>query len=200
MANGITQFAASGPQLLHFGSRRACLPARKSLWHSNCVVIHGRAGTDPLLLGRTEKNAMFRKISDRVFASPQIGLAEVAQAAAQGITLIVNNRPEGESDDQVPGAEIEAAAKAAGLGYVAIPVTHAGFSEGQVKAMSEALAQAGGPVLAYCRSGTRSTLLWALAEASRGADPDAIAAQAAQAGYDIGPVRALVDMLAAGKR
>jgi uncharacterized protein (TIGR01244 family) len=79
-------------------------------------------------------------------------------------------------------------------------VTHAGFSEGQVKAMSEALAQAGGPVLAYCRSGTRSTLLWALAEASRGADPDAIAAQAAQAGYDIGPVRALVDMLAAGKR
>jgi uncharacterized protein (TIGR01244 family) len=142
---------------------------------------------------------MFRKISDTVFASPQIGVAEVAQAAAQGITLIVNNRPEGESDDQTPGAEIEAAAKAAGLGYVAIPVTHAGFSEAQVAAMTDALGRAPGPVLAYCRSGTRSTLLWALAEASRGADPGAIAAQAAQAGYDIAPVRALVDMLAAGR-
>ncbi len=141
---------------------------------------------------------MFRKISDTVFASPQIGLAEVAEAAAQGIALIINNRPEGESEDQTPGEEIEAAARAAGLAYVAIPVTHAGFSEGQVKAMRAALAEARGPVLAYCRSGTRSTLLWALAEASRGANPARIAAQAAQAGYDIGPVRAMVDMLAAG--
>jgi uncharacterized protein (TIGR01244 family) len=142
---------------------------------------------------------MFRKISDTVFASPQIGLAEVAEAAAQGITLIINNRPEDESEDQTPGAEIEAAAKAAGLGYVAIPVTHSGFSEAQVQAMTKALADSQGTVLAYCRSGTRSTLLWALAEASRGANPNALAAQAAQAGYDITPVRALVDMLAAGK-
>ena len=143
---------------------------------------------------------MFRKISDTVFASPQIGTAEVAEAAAQGITLIVNNRPEDESDDQTPGAEIEAAAQEAGLGYVAIPVTHAGFSQPQVDAMREALARANGKVLAYCRSGTRSTLLWALAEASQGGDPDAIAAQAAQAGYDITPIRALVDMLATGNK
>ena len=143
---------------------------------------------------------MFRKLSDRVLASPQIDLADVAAAAAQGVALIVNNRPEGESEDQTPGAEIEAAARAAGLGYVAIPVTHAGFSEGQVKAMAEALAGADGGVLAYCRSGTRSTLLWALAEASRGADPDTLARQAAEAGYDITPVRALVDMLASGQR
>ena len=140
---------------------------------------------------------MFRKLSDTVLASPQIGLDEVAEAKSLGVALIVNNRPEGESDDQVPGAEIEAAAKAAGIGYVAIPVTHAGFSEPQVKAMAEALQGAPGPVLAYCRSGTRSTLLWALAEASRGADPAALAAQAAQAGYDLTPVRPLVDMLAA---
>ena len=143
---------------------------------------------------------MFRKLSDTVFASPQIGTAEVAEAAAQGITLIVNNRPEDESDDQTPGAEIEAAAQEAGLGYVAIPVTHAGFSQPQVDAMREALARANGKVLAYCRSGTRSTLLWALAEASQGGDPDAIAAQAAQAGYDITPIRALVDMLATGNK
>ncbi len=143
---------------------------------------------------------MFRQLSPRIFASPQIGLAEVAEAARQGVGLIINNRPEGESDDQVAGAEIEAAARAAGIAYVAIPVTHAGFSEGQVKAMAEALASTQSPVLAYCRSGTRSTLLWALAEASRGANPQALAAAAAEAGYDITPVRALVDMLAAGAK
>jgi uncharacterized protein (TIGR01244 family) len=141
---------------------------------------------------------MFRQLSDRVLASPQIDLADLAEAKAQGVTFIVNNRPEGESDDQTPGAEIEAAAKAAGLGYVAIPVTHAGFSEGQVQAMAQALGGEG-KILAYCRSGTRSTLLWALAEASRGADPAVLADQAAQAGYDITPVRPLVDMLAASK-
>ena len=84
---------------------------------------------------------------------------DVAAAATQGMTLIVNNRPEGESADQIPGAEIEAAARAAGMDYVALPVTHAGFSESQVRAMKQALEGAGGPVLAYCRSGTRSTLL-----------------------------------------
>lgn len=140
---------------------------------------------------------MFRKVTEGVYASPQIGLDEVAEAQALGVTLVINNRPEGESDDQTPGPEIEAAAHAAGLGYVAIPVTHAGFSEGQVKAMAEALAKNEGAVLAYCRSGTRSTLLWALAEASRGGDPETIAASAAGAGYDIASIRPLVDMLAA---
>jgi uncharacterized protein (TIGR01244 family) len=142
---------------------------------------------------------MFRKLTETVFASPQIGLAEVADASAQGIALIINNRPEGESDDQVAGDEIAAAARAAGIDYLAIPLTHAGFSEPQVRAMAQALDQAKGPVLAYCRSGTRSTLLWALAEASRGGEPESIAATAAQAGYDISPVRPIVDMLAAGK-
>jgi uncharacterized protein (TIGR01244 family) len=140
---------------------------------------------------------MFRQLSEHVYASPQITTDEVAEAAAQGIVLIVNNRPEGESDDQTPAAAIEAAARAAGLDYLAIPITHAGFSEAQVEAMAGALAGAAGPVLAYCRSGTRSTLLWALAEASRGTQPDALAAAAAAAGNDLAPIRALLDMLAA---
>ena len=140
---------------------------------------------------------MFRRLSDQVLASPQITLDDLAEAKAQGVGLIINNRPEGESEDQVPGAEVEAAARALGLDYVAIPVTHAGFSGPQVEAMAAALAQAQGQVLAYCRSGTRSSLLWGLAESSRGSEPDALAAQAAQAGYDLGPVRALMDMLKA---
>jgi uncharacterized protein (TIGR01244 family) len=140
---------------------------------------------------------MFRKLTDRFFASPQIGLDDVVEAKAIGIALIVNNRPEGESDDQVPGAEIEAAARAAGIAYTAIPVTHAGFSENQVKAMADALAGANGPVLAFCRSGTRSTLLWALAQTSQGEDLDQLTELAAVAGYDVSPVRPLMDMLKA---
>jgi uncharacterized protein (TIGR01244 family) len=139
----------------------------------------------------------FRRLTDEFWASPQIGLDDVGEARAQGIALIVNNRPEGESPDQVPGAAIEAAARSAGMDYRAIPVTHAGFSEEQVRAMTAAIEETAGPVLAYCRSGTRSTLLWALAQAARGQDPDAIAAKAANAGFDVAPVRALIDMLAA---
>lgn len=140
---------------------------------------------------------MFRKITDQFLASPQIDVSDLAEAVRLGVTLVVNNRPEGEADDQTPGADMEAAVRAAGMDYVAIPVTHAGFSATQVEAMKAALEDAAGPVLAYCRSGTRSTLLWALAQASRGEDPDTIAGQAARGGYDISPVRAIVDMLAA---
>jgi uncharacterized protein (TIGR01244 family) len=144
---------------------------------------------------------MFRQLTDSLSVSPQIALADVAAAAAAGVTLIINNRPEGEDPDQTPGDAIERAARSAGMDYVAIPVTHAGFSEPQVKAMAEALNRAGeGKVLAYCRSGTRSTLLWSLAEASQGADPDELAGIAAQAGYDLGSVRALLDMLSANAR
>ena len=140
---------------------------------------------------------MFRKGTDRFYASPQIEVGDIAEAAQLGVRLVINNRPEGESDDQTPGPVIEQAARAAGLEYVAIPVTHAGFSETQVSAMASALAQTQEPVLAYCRSGTRSTLLWSLAEASRGRNPQKLTALAAGAGYDLSPVRAMIDMLAA---
>ena len=140
---------------------------------------------------------MFRTLTDDVLVAPQIGVEAVAEAAGQGVTLIVNNRPEGEADDQTPGDEIEKAAHAAGLDYVAIPITQSGYSQPQVEAMVAALEKADGKVLAYCRSGTRSTLLWALAEASQGSDPDGLTEVAANAGYDLSPVRPLMDMLQA---
>ena len=140
---------------------------------------------------------MFRSLTDTIFVAPQIDGEAVAAARELGVTLIINNRPEGESADQVPGAEIEAAAQAAGLAYVAIHITPGGFSQPQVDAMVAALGAAEGKVLAYCRSGTRSTLLWALAKSSEGADPDAVAGIAAEAGYDVAPVRPLMDMLKA---
>ncbi|MCO4090419.1 MAG: TIGR01244 family phosphatase [Sphingorhabdus sp.] len=138
---------------------------------------------------------MFRKLTDHILVAPQIDVADVMAAAQAGVTLIINNRPEDESADQTPGAEIECAARAAGLDYVAIPVTHAGFAEWQVSAMADALDKADGKVLAYCRSGTRSTLLWALAQASKGDHPAVLAEKAADAGYDVTPVTAMMDML-----
>jgi uncharacterized protein (TIGR01244 family) len=140
---------------------------------------------------------MFIALTNDIWVAPQICVGDVAAAAAQGVTMIINNRPEGEAPDQVSGSEIELAAQAAGLGYVAIPITHSGFSQPQVQAMVTALDQAEGRVLAYCRSGTRSTLLWALAESSQGSDPDELTDIAGAAGYDVSPVRPLMDMLKA---
>ncbi len=137
----------------------------------------------------------FRKLGDGIYASPQIGVADIAQAAQLGVTLVINNRPEGESDDQTPGAEIEAVAHAAGMDYIAIPVTMQSLSQDDVSSMAQALGEAHGPVLAYCRSGTRSTLLWSLAEAMRGREPAEIADAAAAAGYDVAPVRAAMDAI-----
>lgn len=132
-----------------------------------------------------------------MLASPQIGLADVAEAKARGVTLIVNNRPEGEAPDQTPGTAIEQVARAAGMDYIAIPIDHSGFSREQFEALAQALERAEGKVLGYCRSGTRSTLLWSLAQASRGADPAELAAAATAAGYDIAPVRPALEKLAA---
>jgi uncharacterized protein (TIGR01244 family) len=148
----------------------------------------------------TDETGDFRRLTGGVSVAPQITLEQVASAKAAGFTLIVNNRPDGEDPTAPQGRDIEAAAKAAGLDYIAIPITHAGFSAPQVETMAGAIAALeaeGGRMLAYCRSGTRSTLLWSLAEATRGAEPGRIAADAARAGYDIGPVRPMVDGLAA---
>ncbi len=142
----------------------------------------------------------FRKLSGSVLASPQLTLDDIEAAKAEGVSLIVNNRPEGEAEDQIPGPAIETSARAAGLDYAAIPIGRDGFGEAQVRAMGDAMARAEGKVLAYCRTGTRSTLLWALAQASLGEDPAAIAAAAAAAGYDVAPVRPAMEALAARSR
>lgn len=136
---------------------------------------------------------MFRTLDPTISVFGQIEPEDVAAAKAQGFTTIINNRPENEQPGQPAGAAIEAAAKAAGLDYVAIPVDHSGFNEGQVSAMAEALEAANGPVLAFCRSGTRSTFLWALARHRLGDDGAPLIAKAANAGYDLGPLRAVLE-------
>lgn len=130
----------------------------------------------------------FRRVTDQFSVSPQIAVSDVAAAAEQGFVLIINNRPDGEDPAQPSGAEIEAAARAAGLDYLAIPV-RGGPDAAQVEAQREAMDQASGPVLAYCRSGTRSIVTWALGQAAAGrTDRQTLVALGAEAGYDLSGV------------
>ena len=82
---------------------------------------------------------MFRKLTDRILVSPQISVEQVGEAKAQGVTLIINNRPDDEEPGQVNGAEIEAAAQAAGIAYLSVPVAHGGFAPWQLDGMAQAL-------------------------------------------------------------
>ncbi len=141
----------------------------------------------------------FRTLTDSMLVTGQIAPADLATAAAQGITLVINNRPDGEESGQPDGAQIESAAAAAGLSYRAIPVVPGGMGPEQVDAMADALDAAEGPVLAFCRTGTRSTFLWALAQASRGTGADTLASAAQDAGYDLSPIRSALDAMAEDK-
>lgn len=136
----------------------------------------------------------FRPLSPSVLASPQIEPADLAEAKAQGITLVVNNRPDDEEAGQPAGAEIEAAARTLGLDYVAIPISGT-FEAAKVDAMRDALAKNDGKTLAFCRTGTRSAHLWGLAEARDGSPLDAIKQAGADAGYDLSRLDALLAQL-----
>ena len=130
----------------------------------------------------------FRRVTDQLSVAPQISTADLAQAAAQGFKLVINNRPDGEDPSQPSSAEIEAAAKAAGLAYVHIPV-RGGPTPDQVEANYRAVEAADGPVLAFCRSGTRSIVTWSLGEALAGArSRDQLLSLGAGAGYDLSGV------------
>ena len=128
------------------------------------------------------------RLDDRILVAGQIGPGDMAEIAAAGVTLIVNNRPDHEEPGQPTAAEIRQAAEAAGLAYRDIPVS-GGLSQGQADSLAEALDQSAGKTLLFCRSGTRSTHLWALARARRGADADTLIGQAAAAGYDLTALR-----------
>jgi uncharacterized protein (TIGR01244 family) len=141
---------------------------------------------------------MIRILNDSIAVAPQIAPDDVTAIKAAGYVAIVNNRPDGEEPGQPAGEAIRLAAEAAGLAYTAIPVTQAGFSHEQLDAMAQALVAAEGPVLAYCRSGTRSCNLWALAAAKAGRNPELLVLQAADAGYDLTGLRATLDSLASG--
>ena len=130
----------------------------------------------------------FRELDRQVLvADAPMQVADMAEAAARGVTLVVNNRPDGEAFDQIDAATLGEAATAAGLAYVHLPV-ETEFSAEKVAALADSLAGAEGRVLVFCRTGTRSAYLWALARAREGAVPEALVQNAARAGYNLRPL------------
>lgn len=135
---------------------------------------------------------MIRQLDDRTLVSGQIGPDQVAGLAAQGFTVLVNNRPDGEEPDQPRASEIEAAAAEAGISYRFIPISR-GIGPADVDAMQQALGQAAdGKLLAFCRSGTRSALVCALAQREAGASREDVEHRLTSAGFDSGPIAHLL--------
>ena len=124
-----------------------------------------------------------RPLSATVWASPQLAPETLVDLAAAGIRQIISNRPDGEDPGQPTAAEMETAARTAGLSFVWIPVLGMP-GPSQTEAVSGALAD-GLPTVMFCRSGTRSAMVWAMAERMRGTDADDLRAAAASAGYDL---------------
>lgn len=126
----------------------------------------------------------FREVTSKFSASPQIDLDDVERAATQGFKAIICNRPDDEDNGQLSGKDVAASCARHGIQFTHIPVS-GGMSQVQVEQMARAIDAAGGPVLAYCRSGTRSTNLWALAMAGEGLSGADLVEAAAGAGYDL---------------
>ena len=121
--------------------------------------------------------------------------ADIDALARAGVRTIVNNRPDGEDPGQLPAAEAKQLAAAHGIAYHHIPITVATLTRGDVDAFAATLRDAAQPVVAHCRSGTRSALLWALARMREGADPLALISEAARHGIDIAGLPAVAARL-----
>ncbi len=136
-----------------------------------------------------------RKVTESFSVAPQLDAADFTAIAAAGFRHVLNNRPDGEMFGQLTSAEAEAAAADAGVTY-----HHAPFqgppTEEAVNALEAQIDAASGPVLAYCRTGTRSITAWAVMEGRKGnMSAEEIVAAARQAGYDLEPMKDLLRSL-----
>jgi uncharacterized protein (TIGR01244 family) len=138
----------------------------------------------------------FRDLSPAFAVAPQISLEALSRAKTEGFTLVISNRPDGEEAGQPSAAAIAQAAEAQGLAFRHIPITAPTMEA--VEATQDAIEQAGGPVFAFCRSGTRSATLWALAQARSGENPIALLEAAGKAGYDLSNLAPTLQRLADG--
>jgi len=135
---------------------------------------------------------MIRQLDDKLMVSGQVAPHEVAGLAEQGVTMLVNNRPDGEDDGQPLAGDIEDAAAAAGIAYRFVPIIR-GIGPADIEAMHEAMREAGdGKLLAFCRSGTRSALTLALAQREQGVPREEIEQRISDAGFDVGPISHLL--------
>ncbi len=143
--------------------------------------------------------ATIRKITPHVSVAPQICVEDVKEIAAAGYRTIMNNRPDGEAPDQTPSSVIEAEARANGVDYVYLPIVSSNITPRNIEDFGKVLTEANGPILAYCRTGTRCTNMWALAEAGN-CGTDELLKAAAGAGYDLRGLAPTLDALGAQRK
>jgi uncharacterized protein (TIGR01244 family) len=135
---------------------------------------------------------MAHRLDERTLVAGQIAPADVASLKSEGVTMIVNNRPDGEDVGQPASAEIEAAAREAGIAYRHVPIAR-GMGPTDVEAMRGAIHEAGdGMLIAFCRSGNRSALAWAVAKSEDGMPRAELERCMGEAGFNLGPVAHLL--------
>jgi uncharacterized protein (TIGR01244 family) len=137
-----------------------------------------------------------KQIVDGYAVTPQLDPADMAALAADGVTTVICNRPDAEIPPHLQAAAMQEAAEAAGLAFVFNPVTGGALTESNVEEQADAIAASDGPVVAYCASGNRSTIVWALGVAGD-VPVDEILQRAAANGYDLAWLRPQLETLAA---
>ena len=138
-----------------------------------------------------------RKLSDDISVAPQISLEELAQAAEMGFKTVICNRPDGEDFNQPVAEDMADVAGDSGMTFVHQPVISGNVTMDDVEQFGKLLEDMHKPILAYCRSGTRCSTLWALAEAPK-RDVNEIIKTCANAGYDYISLRPTLEALAQG--
>jgi uncharacterized protein (TIGR01244 family) len=132
-----------------------------------------------------------RQLDDWTYIGGQIRPDQVPGLAQMGVTLVVNNRPDGEEPEQPLGAEIEQAANEVGIDYRAIPIIR-GIGPADADATGEAIASTKGKTLLFCRSGNRSALVWAVSQSDRGVPREEIEEKLIGVGIDPAPIAHLL--------
>lgn len=137
-----------------------------------------------------------RKLTDTYSVSPQILPEDAAAIREAGFVMVLCNRPDEENPAPLQAEAMRQAVEAEGLRFAVLPLTHQTMNAENILKQQELVAGAEGPVLAYCASGTRCTVIWALGNAKT-LGPDAVIETAHEAGYDIGGLRPTLDAIAA---
>lgn len=135
-----------------------------------------------------------RQLTPEIAVTPQIDIEDLPALAEAGFRVLINNRPDHEVGPDLDSIAMGRAAEAAGLTYFYIPFTPGEITPEMITGFADAMA-ASGPKVAYCRSGNRSSVLWGLSQAGK-RPTEEIIETAANAGYDLSPVRRLIDSLA----
>ncbi|MFT5706758.1 MAG: sulfide:quinone oxidoreductase [Oceanospirillaceae bacterium] len=135
------------------------------------------------------------QLTANLSVSPQLNVADIEQISAAGIKTIICNRPDNEGEDQPESASIREACEAQGIKWHYLPVNPKEFTDQQGIEFGQLLQEIEGPVLAYCRTGTRCTNLWALSVADK-LSLDDILSTAKNAGYDVSKLSERITALA----